>query len=383
MSTPHPLRPRRISAIRVAQVAAGLALAAAMLIWGLPYFAKTSWSSIAEVLGTVPPGRAVAFLGLVLAGLLSYTFVLTGALHGLSHLRALVLNVCGSSVSNLLPGGGAVGLAATYSICRSWGFRSRDVSTMAIVTGVWNTLARVALPVIAITALVWGVDEDVPKVMRDAAIGGSLSGLAIVGVLVAVIASNRAAHAIGRGLDRVLAPLLRRRRRSMSVDALVTDLRARITDSVRRGWLPMTLGMVGFFGFYYVLFVAVMDTTGVTMPHGQLFAAYALGRLLTAVGVTPGGVGVTETGTAAALVAWGADPAAATAGVVLFSIYTHVMEVPLGALGWVAWSLMPKASAEELAEAAEGHEDLDAAPAAGGSGREMDTDPGQETSRRT
>ena len=74
----------------------------------------------------------------------------------------------------------------------------------------------------------------------------------------------------------------------------------------------------------------------------SVFAAYAIGRLLTAVGVTPGGLGVTETATAAALVAWGAHPANATAAVVLFSVYTHLMEVPLGALGWVAWSLSPK-----------------------------------------
>ena len=47
------------------------------------------------------------------------------------------------------------------------------------------------------------------------------------------------------------------------------------------------------------------------MSFGQIFAAYAVGRLLTAVGVTPGGVGVTESGTAAVLVAWGAAPAAA------------------------------------------------------------------------
>jgi uncharacterized membrane protein YbhN (UPF0104 family) len=60
---------------------------------------------------------------------------------------------------------------------------------------------------------------------------------------------------------------------------------------------------------------------------------------------------VTETGTAAALVAWGADPAASMAGVVLFSIFTHLMEIPLGAIGWLAWSIMPKASAEELADA--------------------------------
>ena len=35
--------------------------------------------------------------------------------------------------------------------------------------------------------------------------------------------------------------------------------------------------------------------------------------LLTAVGITPGGIGITETGTAAALVAFGANPAEAGA----------------------------------------------------------------------
>ena len=33
---------------------------------------------------------------------------------------------------------------------------------------------------------------------------------------------------------------------------------------------------------------------------------------------------------------------ALAAGVVLFSIFTHLMEVPLGALGWLLWTLSPK-----------------------------------------
>ena len=78
------------------------------------------------------------------------------------------------------------------------------------------------------------------------------------------------------------------------------------------------------------------------MSFGQIFAAYAVGRLLTAVGITPGGVGVTESGTAAVLVAWGAAPAGALAGVVLFSVYTHLMEIPLGAIGWLAWGVSRK-----------------------------------------
>ena len=92
----------------------------------------------------------------MLGGLWLYTFTLTGSLPGLSHGRALILNVCGSSVGNLMPAGGAAGVATTYALCRSWGFSRRGISTSVIVSGVWNILARVALPVIGIGALLFG-----------------------------------------------------------------------------------------------------------------------------------------------------------------------------------------------------------------------------------
>ncbi len=333
-------RPARSLVRTLLQGALGLGLAAALLVWGLPHFAKTSWADVWTVLTRVPLSTAGLLFAGVVVGLYCYTFTLTGSLHGLRHWQALIVNVAGSSVGNLLPGGGAAGLAATYTICRSWGFSRRDISTSAIVTGVWNVLARVALPLVAIAALFAGRDADVPAALSDAAVAGTVSGLLILGTFVAILVSERAAVAIGHGIDKVAGRIWSRR--SMSVKALVIDLRARINDIVRTGWLSMTLGLVGFFAVYYGLFLICMHTTGVHLYYGQLFAAYALGRLLTAVGVTPGGLGVTETATAAALVAWGADPAQATAGVVLFSVYTHLMEVPLGALGWLAWSVSPK-----------------------------------------
>lgn len=338
----EPVRPTW-SVRQVVQGVLGLALATVLLVWGLPWFAKTTWGEIWASMQVVPWQHLVAYQALMLLGLYSYTFTLTGAMPGLSHWRALVLNLCGSSVSNLLPGGGAVGLAATYAICRSWGFTNRATSTMAIVTGVWNVLSRVALPVVAIVALWWG-NDSLPRALQDAAIGGMVTGAALIAVLVTVIASDRQAQRVGRFLDRVLHPLFRRFRRTMSIDQLVRDLRARITDTVRTGWIPMTLGMVGFFGFYYALFVAIMRDVGVGLPLGILFAAFAIGRLLTAIGITPGGLGVTESATVVALVGWGAPSAAATAGVVLFSVITHLMEVPLGGLGWLAWSTSKRVS---------------------------------------
>lgn len=358
-------KPGRSRTVQVGQVVLGLGLAVGLLVWGLPYFAKTTWAEVFTVLGSIPPATAGGLLLLLLLGLWCYTFTLTGSLHGLRHWQALIVNVAGSSVGNLLPGGGAAGLAATYTICRSWGFSRRDISTSAIVTGVWNVLARVALPVIAIVALYSGA-ENVPSALGDAALAATFSGVAIIGVFVSVLASERAALLVGRGVDKVLRPLTRRsgRSRTVSVRALVIDLRARINDIVRTGWLKMTLGLLGYFSVYFVLFVLCLRITNVEMYYGQVFAAYAIGRLLTAVGVTPGGLGVTETATAAALVAWGAHPANATAAVVLFSVYTHLMEIPLGALGWLAWSLSPKVEPVEEFAVEVPRDDLAAGPTA-------------------
>ena len=363
MSTPAQPRtlPRRPSRLQqLARMVLGLGLAASLLVWGLPYFAKTSWSEVFTVLGSVSLATAAGLMLLVIVGLWSYTFTLTGSLHGLRHYQALIVNVAGSSVGNLLPGGGAAGLAATYTICRSWGFSRRDISTSAIVTGVWNVMARIALPVIAIVGLFSGA-ENIPKALKDAALAATISGVAIIAVFVSVLVSERAALVVGQGLDKVIRPLTRRRAgrgRDMSVRALVIDLRARINDIVRTGWLKLTLGLVGYFAVYFVLFVLCLRITNVDMFYGQAFAAYAIGRLLTAVGVTPGGLGVTELATAAALVAWGAHPANATAAVVLFSVYTHLMEIPLGALGWLAWLATPKK------EPPEDHPEEPAAPSA-------------------
>ncbi|WP_068402407.1 lysylphosphatidylglycerol synthase transmembrane domain-containing protein, partial [Kribbia dieselivorans] len=325
---------------RVLQGVIGIAAAMAIIIWGLPAVANTSWGQVWDAVSQVPWYHAVLYTVLVLAGLGCYTFVITGSLPGITHLRALIVNVCGSSVSNLLPGGGAVGLAATYAICRSWGHSLASVTAMAVVTGVWNVLARVFLPVLALLLLWLGSGSDVPRELRDAALGGSVGGLLILAVFVAVLLSPTAARRVGASIDWLLRPIRRGARTSVAQG--LADLRTQISGVVRTGWLKMTFGMAGFFAVYFLLFYLILAQTHALLPLPQLFAAYAIGRLLTSIGITPGGAGVTETGTVAALVAWGADPAGATAGVVIFAIFTYLLEVPLGAIGWTVWALMPR-----------------------------------------
>jgi uncharacterized membrane protein YbhN (UPF0104 family) len=328
---------------QVVQGALSVILAVVLVLWWLPRIAGTTWSAVFLALSHVAFGSFLMLFGLLCLGLWSYTFTLTGSLPGLRHLRALIVNLCGSSAGNFLPGGGAAGVAVTYAACRSWGFSRRAISTSIIVTGVWNILARMILPVVALIALVVA-GGDLPFSVIRAGFIGAAAGLALLALLIAALVSEGVTRELGRALNRVLRPLHRRFKspHEVGVDEFITDQRVRIVSVVRHGWLKMTCGITAFFGIYYLLFWQIMQLIGLRMSFSHLFAAYAVGRLLTAVGITPGGVGVTEGGAVIVLVAFGADPAKALAGAVLFSLFTHVMEVPLGALAFLGWGLSKK-----------------------------------------
>ena len=80
-----------------------------------------------------------------------------------------------------------------------------------IVVGI---LARLVLPVLAIAVLTVN-SSGLPRALTEAAVGGTVSSVALIAVFAAVLASPRAAAAVGRFFDRVLAPLRRSVRQSV------------------------------------------------------------------------------------------------------------------------------------------------------------------------
>ena len=153
----------------------GIGLAAGACWFLVPLAAHTSWGEIGSALGQVHPTVALALLGVTLLALYGYTFVLTGAMPGLTHWQGLLVNVMGSAAGNLLPGGGAVGSAVTYAVYRSWGFSPTAISTSLVVTGVWNVAARMLLPVVGVGVLL-ATGERLPDgVARGAAVGAGVA----------------------------------------------------------------------------------------------------------------------------------------------------------------------------------------------------------------
>jgi uncharacterized membrane protein YbhN (UPF0104 family) len=313
--------------------------AAAALLMALPYVVGVKWGDVQRVLGGLGGGALTGLGVLWLAGLGVYTFVLTASLPRLTHLRAFMLNAAGSAVSNVLPLGGAAGVAVTYGMCRSWGHRPSAIMVSTLVTGVWNILARLLLPALGIAALL--LADKMPD--RRLAVTAGVAGAGLVAVAGLLVAALRFAPAAAWTRDLLLrlagrlpgslGPAARR-----VADAVPRVRRATI-DVLRRGWPRLTFGMIGYLALQAALLVACLGAVGVGLGVPETAAVFALNRALTTAVVTPSGAGVSETGTAALLVHFGAPAAPAAAAVLLYMFFTYAAEIPLGGLAGGVWSL--------------------------------------------
>ncbi|MFG2075643.1 lysylphosphatidylglycerol synthase domain-containing protein [Nonomuraea maritima] len=295
-----------------------------------------SWSEIGAVFGSLGAGQIALMTALWLLSLLAYTFVLTNSLPGLNNLQGLALNAAGSAVSNLLPFGGAVGVALSFAMTRGWGFANRAIVVMTLVSGIWNTLFRFILPAVGIIALLIAGEAPNATVAR-AGWTGAVSILALCAVVAAALYWDRAAALLGRALDG-LTRLLRLR---FHASEQFQRLRADTADVVHTRWPGLSLGMVFFLGFQWAIMAVCMQATGAWPGLAQSIAVFALSRVLTSALITPSGAGIMEGGVVLLLTtAFGVPVAPATATALLFGFWTYTVEIPFGGLALGAWALL-------------------------------------------
>ncbi|WP_067178952.1 lysylphosphatidylglycerol synthase domain-containing protein [Microtetraspora niveoalba] len=335
--------------LRVVMSVVSLGLATALIVFlpqivGTMTGAKVSWSQIGGLFGAMSWQMVVLMAAVWLASLLAYTFVLTGSLPGLTHGQALTLNAAGSAVSNLLPFGGAAGVALTFAMTRGWGFTTRSVVVLTLVSGIWNTLFRFILPAAGILALLMSGRALSPAV-ANAGWAGALSILVLVAVVASALYWERAARMLGRALDALvrLAPRRIRPAEHWASDAL-TRLRKDTADVVHTRWATLSVGMVAFLGLQWFILVLCLHATGSYTGLAESIAVFALSRVLTSAVATPSGAGFMEAGTALALVAFGAPEAGATAAAILFGFWTYTIEIPWGGLALGGWALFRRRS---------------------------------------
>ncbi|MCJ7724903.1 MAG: lysylphosphatidylglycerol synthase domain-containing protein, partial [Acidimicrobiia bacterium] len=338
VTSEHP--PGRDRLKRLIQGLVSIAVVAGIFLGVMPRIAN--YGDVWETIRAMSSLEMTTLVVIGLWNLVTYWLVLTAVLPGLTYPQAAVSNQASTAISNTLPAGGALGVGVTYAMYSSWGFTGADVTRSVVVSGIWNNFVKLGLPIVALALL--AATEDV----SFALLIGSLIGVAVlVGAIVAfglILKSNWLAKRLGDGTGRIVSwfKVLFHKPPVASWGEAAVRFRTNTADLLADRWIRLTVSsLISHLSLYIVLLVALrhVGVSEADVSWTRVLAAFAFVRLISALPITPGGLGVVELGYTAAL-GIGMDDitqAQIVAAVLVFRFITYFLPIPLGAASYVFW----------------------------------------------
>jgi uncharacterized membrane protein YbhN (UPF0104 family) len=328
----------RPSVKRALQVGVSVVLVGLIVWFVFRQFANLS--DVTTVLRTLNWGEVAVLLLVAIWNLLTYWVVVVVATPGMTVAQAGVLTQSTTAVSNAIPGGGAIAVGLTYTMMSSWGFSRSRATLSVVVAGIWNTFIKLGMPILALALLALHGQSGAG---RTAAALFGLAGLVAAVVVFALVLRSRAfAARAGIAAGRLASTLLAlfKRRPVRGWDLAVVKWRSRVIGLVRHRWLALSASSVVSHVSLFVVLLVTLRVTGVPSADvgwAEALAVFAFARLVTAIPVTPGGVGVVELALIAGLTRAGGADANVVAAVLLFRLLTYVLPIVIGALSHVYW----------------------------------------------
>lgn len=306
----------------------------------LPRFAN--YGDVVDVMSQMSVLSIVVLLVTGIVNIATFAPNWMAALPGLSYRKSLRVTLAGTAIANLAPLGGAVSMGMQYAMFRTWGFEKRESSRAMVVTGVWNNLVNLALPLCGLSLLLLRGGRN--AALEVSARIGVVAFVIVAGAFIQVLRSNSGAKKVGRVADRVVR-LWDRLRRQVTLRASLSDVlvtfRNDSVDLLRRRWLALTVSTVaGVMSVFVVLAVAIraVGIVGAEVTFAEAFAAWAGTRLLsTAFPVTPGGLGVVDIGLTTALTGFGGRTESVVAAVLVYRAVTWLPPIVLGSFCAIGW----------------------------------------------
>jgi uncharacterized protein (TIRG00374 family) len=327
-------RRRRWWSRRWFQVALSITVVAAIFAFLFPKLADYGevWETVRDM-----TALEIAVLGaLAIWNLISYLPLLVSVQPGLRLREAAVGSLASTAIANTLPGGAALGIGVTVTMQRSWGYTGAEIALAGVISGIWNNFVKLGLPVVALGCL--------------AVTGGVGAGLGISVLIAAIVMfslllrSEPLARRIGSRMQRVVTPLAHvlHKQQPHGWDEAATRFRERTVGLLRGRALRITLATIASHASLYLVLLVALRDVGVSnddVSWAKVLAAFAFVRLLSAVPVTPGGLGVVELGLTAALGSGLPDETKnqIAAAVLVYRFLTWFAPIPLGVVSWLFW----------------------------------------------
>ena len=146
---------------------------------------------------------AALLVGATLLNLATFAPPWMAALPGLRFRQAFVVTQASTASTYIAPAGVAVGIALSFTMLRAWGFASAAVGLAVAVTGVWNQLAMLAFPTIALALL--AASGNAHTALDTIALIGLAIFVTVVAAFAAGLSTPRLTRRIGDSAARLVS----------------------------------------------------------------------------------------------------------------------------------------------------------------------------------
>jgi uncharacterized membrane protein YbhN (UPF0104 family) len=333
------MRRRRRAVLRSAL---GVALIVGVFAAVVPRIA--SYGSVAHHLASVSAPWGAALAGAAALDVLTAALPWLAVLNQLSFLGALGFTQASTALTTVLPGGAPLGMAISFGLLRRLRVTRSQAAFAVALTGIWSQVTILVYPLVG-AVLVFATGRLSGSTAAIAGASGAAGGV-IVGLAAAGLRSRGAALRLGGAAATVagrIAPLLRRDPPDWSGEALVR-LREEWLGVLRRRWPALTAATLANQLTAYVVFELSLRAVGISfgkLPASEAFLAWAIGRVISSLPLTPGGIGVVELGMIGTLVGFGAPQAHVVAAVLLYRGLIIVPTLVVGAVSLLGFRRKP------------------------------------------
>ncbi|MGI9557929.1 MAG: lysylphosphatidylglycerol synthase transmembrane domain-containing protein [Solirubrobacterales bacterium] len=286
----------------------------------------SSWERVREM----QPGWLALAVLLELASFACLWILQKLAIRARRIVPVITSQLAGNAFGRIVPGGGAAAAAFQFGMLRRAGVPSGNIATGLTAVHLLTFGTLLALPILAIPAVLNATNVD-DSLVRGVWIAlGALVVLFAVGAL--FLATDGPLRWVGRVVQKVRNWIMRRREAMSGLPDRLIDERNLIRTTIGDRWWEALLTSIGRWGFDFGVLLAVIAALGASPSASLVLLAYVVANLAGMIPITPGGLGFVEAGLTSTLVLAGVSAGDAVVITFGYRLISFWLPLPFGGL---------------------------------------------------
>jgi uncharacterized protein (TIRG00374 family) len=238
----------------------------------------------------------------------------------------------GNAVTNVLPGGSAVGAAVQFEMLSNAGIDTDRAVSGLTATSLLSIGGLLAFPIFALPAILGGVPVS-PGLGHAALLGVAAFGVYILlGII--VMTTDRPLARFGSMVQWLLNKIPRRRTKTHDLGDRLIRQRDDIRTALGRNWLMAVLLVGGRLIFDYLCLLGALRATGTHPDPSLILLAYAATSIIALVPLTPGGLGIVEASLSGLLVLAGVKGGTAVVATLAYRLISYWLPLLAGSVAY-------------------------------------------------